>query len=159
MSSQPTSRPHPASGSCQRTGSVRSLCRRLTNVAMQPKANFLAGVIEGFYGQPWTRAERLELFEWMSSWGLNTYFYAPKDDLKHRVMWREPYSTSETELLGELIRECNHRNLHFIYGLSPGLDIRYGNDADLGHLKSRFQQMLDLGCEHFSLLFDDISER
>ena len=27
--------------------------------------NFISGVIEGFYGQPWSRAERIELFGWM----------------------------------------------------------------------------------------------
>ena len=100
------------------------------------RANFLAGVIEGFYGRPWTRAERFELFDWMARWGLNTYLYAPKDDLKHRAIWREPYSASEMEMLGETIHQCEERNLHFIYGLSPGLDIRYGNDADLGHLRT-----------------------
>ena len=29
--------------------------------------------------------QRRELFGWMRSWGLNTYLYAPKDDLKHRI--------------------------------------------------------------------------
>ena len=120
---------------------------------------FLAGVIEGFYGQPWTQAERLELFEWMADWGLNTYLYAPKDDLKHRAVWRELYSTPEAEDLGKTIRACEERNLRFIYALSPGLDIRYANEADLDFLRRRFEQMLALGCRHFSLLFDDIPDR
>ncbi len=55
-------------------------------MATHDTVNFLAGVIEGFYGQPWTQAERFELFDWMASWGLNTYLYAPKDDLKHRAL-------------------------------------------------------------------------
>ena len=58
-------------------------------MAPQQTDGFLAGVIEGFYGQPWTGAERIQLFTWMATWGLNTYFYAPKDDLKHRALWRE----------------------------------------------------------------------
>ena len=29
----------------------------------QRDTGFLAGVIEGFYGQPWTDSERLELFD------------------------------------------------------------------------------------------------
>lgn len=28
-------------------------------------------------------------------WGLNTYLYAPKDDSKHRMYWRDLYSTEE----------------------------------------------------------------
>lgn len=27
--------------------------------------------------------------------GLNTYLYAPKDDCKHRAMWRDLYSVEE----------------------------------------------------------------
>jgi protein O-GlcNAcase / histone acetyltransferase len=128
-------------------------------MAQHGSADFLAGVIEGFYGQPWSRAERFELFDWMTRWGLNTYLYAPKDDLKHRAIWRELYSPTEAETLRELIRACGERSIRFIYALSPGLDIRYSNEAELEHLKKRFEQMLALGCQNFALLFDDIPDR
>ena len=55
---------------------------------MSSTGEFLLGVIEGFYGQPWSEAERVELFDWMRNWRLNSYLYAPKDDLKHRALWR-----------------------------------------------------------------------
>ena len=122
-------------------------------------ADFLAGVIEGFYGQPWSQSERFELFDWMADWGLNTYLYAPKDDLKHRAIWREAYSPAEAETLGDLIRASQQRNIRFLYALSPGLDIRYSREAELNHLQKRFEQMLALGCENFALLFDDIPDR
>jgi protein O-GlcNAcase/histone acetyltransferase len=121
--------------------------------------DFLAGVIEGFYGQPWSQSERFALFEWMAAWGLNTYLYAAKDDLKHRTVWRETYSAAESEALAQVIHACKQRKIQFFYGLGPGLDIRYASDADLHHLKKRFEQMLALGCEHFALLFDDIPDR
>lgn len=31
----------------------------------------------------------------MQMWSLNTYLYGPKDDLKHRLLWREVYSADE----------------------------------------------------------------
>ena len=124
-----------------------------------PPTSFLSGVIEGFYGQPWSQAERFQLFDWMRGWGLNTYLYAPKDDLKHRALWRELYSPTEAETLSEVIRACRERNLRFIYALSPGLDIRYSNEAELESLKKRFEQMITLGCQNFALLFDDIPDR
>lgn len=31
----------------------------------------------------------------LQKWGLNTYLYAPKDDYKHRMFWREMYSVEE----------------------------------------------------------------
>jgi protein O-GlcNAcase/histone acetyltransferase len=127
-------------------------------MATDNTVDFLAGAIEGFYGQPWNQAERLELFDWMADWGLNTYLYAPKDDLKHRFNWREAYSESESAMLGQLISACHQRRLHFIYALSPGLDIRYGAQTDVDQLLRRFEQMLALGCRHFALLFDDIPD-
>ncbi len=32
-------------------------------------------------------------------WSLNTYLYGPKDDLKHRLLWREVYSAEEEGML------------------------------------------------------------
>jgi protein O-GlcNAcase/histone acetyltransferase len=128
-------------------------------MAAHDQTQFLAGVIEGFYGQPWLQAERMKLFDQMAAWDLNTYLYAPKDDLKHRAIWRELYSAAEAETLDEIIRACQQRKIRFIYALSPGLNIRYSDDVELDHLRNRLEQMLSLGCEHFALLFDDIPDR
>ena len=114
-------------------------------------SGFLAGAIEGFYGRPWSAVERLELFEWMAAFGLNTYLYAPKDDLKHRTLWRERYSPEEADALAGTIRDCIARGLRFIYALSPGLDIRFGSDQDRACLRARVEQMLALGCDHVAL--------
>jgi protein O-GlcNAcase / histone acetyltransferase len=126
---------------------------------MSKPTNFLSGVIEGFYGPPWSQAERFALFDLMSAWGLNTYLYAPKDDLKHRAIWRECYLPPEAEALREIIQRCRERRIHFIYALGPGLDIRYSSETDLDHLRKRCEQLAQLGCENFGLLFDDIPDR
>jgi protein O-GlcNAcase / histone acetyltransferase len=119
-------------------------------------AEFLSGVIEGFYGKPWTASERIELFDWMARWGLNTYFYAPKDDLHHRALWREPYAHADARELAEMIEACGQRRIRFVYALSPGLDIRYSDSAEIDRICGRFEQLQASGGEHFSLLFDDI---
>jgi protein O-GlcNAcase / histone acetyltransferase len=126
---------------------------------MPKGAEFLAGVIEGFYGQPWNQRQRFQLFDQMHTLGLNTYFYAPKDDLKHRALWRERYSDVEAEVLCESINACRERKLRFIYGLGPGLDIRYSSETDLEHLRVRIQEISALGCSDFALLFDDIPDQ
>jgi hypothetical protein len=122
-------------------------------------ATFLSGVVEGFYGQPWSRDERVQLFDWMAAWGLDTYFYAPKDDLHHRALWREPYSDPDLGSLGELIAECSRRELRFVYGIGPGLDIRYSDSSELARLYARVEQMTDAGCRHVAVLFDDVPDR
>jgi protein O-GlcNAcase/histone acetyltransferase len=118
-----------------------------------------AGAIEGFYGPPWTQAQRLELFDWMSAWGLDTYLYCPKDDLHHRALWREPYPAADATMLARVVEACADRRVRFVYGLGPGLDIRYSDENDMEHLRARCAQMLALGCRHFALLFDDIPDR
>jgi len=118
--------------------------------------DFLAGVIEGFYGQPWTHEQRLELLSWMGDWGLDTYLYAPKDDLHQRVAWREVYVVPEAEKFGKLVYAARQSHVHFVYALSPGLDIRYSETAELKRVKERFAQMISLSCECFALLFDDV---
>ena len=122
------------------------------------RASFLCGAIEGFYGKPWSIDERVELFERMSEWGLNTYLYAPKDDLHHRAIWRDRYPAADAVGLEQIIAACRERNLRFVYAISPGLDIRYGRESELELLGGRFEQMLGMGCAHFAVLFDDIPD-
>src|SRR6266540_2849529 len=114
-------------------------------MANSESADFLAGVIEGFYGPPWNEEERFELFDLMAAWGLDTYLYAPKDDLKHRAAWRESYPAEEMASLDRLIHRCQARRIRFIYALSPGLDIRYSEAGELECLQKRFEQMLASG--------------
>lgn len=52
--------------------------------------------ILGFYGRPWNTHQRLELFSRMKEFGMNTYLYAPKDDVKHRAYWRDLYTVEES---------------------------------------------------------------
>jgi beta-N-acetylglucosaminidase len=119
---------------------------------------FLTGVIEGFYGTPWTEVERLDLLGRAPVWGFNTYFYGPKDDLHHRALWRQPYGEADAATLGRFIRSCSEKGIRFIYALGPGLDIRYSHRGDIEAILRRFQQLMDLGCRDFCLLFDDIPD-
>ena len=41
------------------------------------------GVIEGYYGAPYTHADRLWLLERMGAWGMNRYVYAPIRSSSH----------------------------------------------------------------------------
>uniref|UniRef100_A0A7N6A7M7 protein O-GlcNAcase n=1 Tax=Anabas testudineus TaxID=64144 RepID=A0A7N6A7M7_ANATE len=92
----------------------------------------------------------------MQHWGLNTYLYGPKDDLKHRLLWREVYSPEEEGQLRTLIVEAQSRGLRFVYALSPGQDIVFSSSCDLTLLKRKLRQVSDLGCQAFAILFDDI---
>uniref|UniRef100_A0A8C4RKB6 protein O-GlcNAcase n=1 Tax=Erpetoichthys calabaricus TaxID=27687 RepID=A0A8C4RKB6_ERPCA len=89
-------------------------------------------------------------------WGLNTYLYGPKDDLKHRMLWREMYLEEEAVHLKALIQAAHACGLQFIYALSPGQDIIFSNSYDVVLLKRKLRQVAGLGCKAFAILFDDI---
>jgi len=120
--------------------------------------DFRAGVIEGFYGPPWSDAERLRLLDWMSRFGLGTWLFAPKDDPHHRAAWREPYPGIEAERIRALVAACAARGIEFVWGVSPGLDIRHSDPADTAALLDRFEELSRLGCRAFALLLDDIPD-
>ncbi|CAK6973411.1 protein O-GlcNAcase [Scomber scombrus] len=117
---------------------------------------FLSGVVEGFYGRPWTMEQRTDLFKREQKWGLNTYLYAPKDDYKHRMYWRDLYTAEEAEQLIVLISAAKKHNVEFIYAISPGLDVTFSNPKEVAALKRKLDQVKGFGCSSFSLLFDDI---
>uniref|UniRef100_A0A3Q3WAS9 Protein O-GlcNAcase n=1 Tax=Mola mola TaxID=94237 RepID=A0A3Q3WAS9_MOLML len=129
-----------------------------SGIAVEPTGHrkFISGVVEGFYGRPWTMEQRKELFRRQQRWGLNTYLYAPKDDYKHRMFWRELYSVEEAEQLMTLIGASQEHGIEFIYAISPGLDITFSNQKEVSALKRKLDQVSHFGCKSFALLFDDI---
>lgn len=114
------------------------------------------GVVEGFYGEPWSHADRLSWFERGGAIGLDRYLYAPKDDRWHREEWREPYPERQLADLAELNRAAAERGVLFVYAISPGLSMRYADDAEHEALAAKCRQLLDAGIRSFALLFDDV---
>ncbi|XP_055678522.1 protein O-GlcNAcase isoform X1 [Lutzomyia longipalpis] len=126
------------------------------NSNMKNEKAFICGVVEGFYGRPWTTEQRKDLFAKLKKWGMNSYVYAPKDDYKHRAYWRELYTVEEADHLTSLIAAAKEHEINFYYALSPGLDMTYSNAKETATLKRKLEQVSQFGCEAFALLFDDI---
>ncbi|KAG6462439.1 protein O-GlcNAcase isoform X2 [Manduca sexta] len=120
------------------------------------RKDFICGVVEGFYGRPWTTEQRKDLFQKLKKWGMDMYVYAPKDDYKHRAYWRELYTVEEAEHLTSLISAAKAQGIIFCYALSPGLDITYSSQKEITTLKRKLEQVSQFGCTCFALLFDDI---
>ncbi len=114
------------------------------------------GVIEGFYGIPWSHHDRIDQLEFYSENKMNTYVYAPKDDPYHRDQWREPYPSEKLAELGELVNVANNNHVNFVFTISPGLDMCYSSEDEFMLLKEKAQAMWDLGVRDFAILFDDI---
>ena len=56
----------------------------------------------------------------------------------------------------QLIGLCLKNNIHFVYAISPGLDITYHSQPDNNALFNKCAQIVSLGVTHFAILFDDI---
>jgi hyaluronoglucosaminidase len=117
----------------------------------------LRGTIEGFYGDPWTREERLDQLATYGEFKANTYIYAPKDDPYHRQKWREPYPADKLAELTELAQAAAEHHVHFTFALSPGNTICYSSDADYQAIAAKFAQMYAVGVRSFNIPFDDIT--
>ncbi|OGC41658.1 hypothetical protein A2Y85_04050 [candidate division WOR-3 bacterium RBG_13_43_14] len=109
------------------------------------------GVIEGFYGKPYTFKERIDLIAFLAETGQNTYVYGPKDDPRHRRSWRKPYSAAKIKEFKYLSRLSLSMGIHFNYALSPM------NDPDYKAIISKIKQLIDIGIRNFSLFYDDIN--
>ncbi|KAM6346767.1 LOW QUALITY PROTEIN: protein O-GlcNAcase-like [Podargus strigoides] len=146
---------------------------------MAGRPRFLCGVVEGFYGRPWSMEQRKLLFQWQR-WGLNCYMYAPKDERKHRLLWREPYTEREAAHMCSLIETAQEQAVEFVFAISAGQDMVFSSAGDRLLLQQKLRQGLvwgslplsllprdpsspcpclqvaAMGCHSFALLFDDI---
>lgn len=114
------------------------------------------GVIEGFYGNPWSHKDRLRQFDFYGKNKMNTYVYGPKDDPYHRVHWREPYPESEASKIRELVEAAHRNKVQFVWAVHPGGDIQW-NKTDSIAVVNKLKSMYDLGVRTFAVFFDDIS--
>lgn len=115
------------------------------------------GVVEGFYGTPWTHEARVSLLDFYGKFKMNTYLYGPKDDPYHSSPnWRLPYPAKEAENIHALVEAAKRNRVDFVWAIHPGQDIKW-NEEDYQNLLKKFEAMYDLGVRSFALFFDDIS--
>lgn len=113
------------------------------------------GVIEGFYGNPWSHEDRLRQFDFYGKQKMNTYVYGPKDDPYHRKFWREPYPEKEAQLIRELVTAAHRNKVQFVWAIHPGIDIKWNLEDSINVVK-KLESVYDLGVRTFAVFFDDI---
>jgi len=116
------------------------------------------GIVEGFYGTPWSHQDRLDLLRFEGQHGMNSYFYAPKDDPYHRKQWRDPYPADRLAQLGELVAAAHDNFVDFCFAVSPGLSMTYSSDEDFAKLTEKLESVGKLGTSCYALFLDDVPE-
>ncbi|MBQ3433458.1 MAG: beta-N-acetylglucosaminidase domain-containing protein, partial [Selenomonadaceae bacterium] len=114
----------------------------------------LRGVVEGFYGTPWTFEDRADILDFCRQNNLNSYIYAPKDDPYHRDKWRKPYPADKLNELRQLVALANKNRIRFIFAVSPGLDLNYKSDEDFRLLIRKLDTIYNIGVRDFAIFFD-----
>lgn len=115
------------------------------------------GVVEGFYGQPWSHEARMSLIDFYSDHKLNTYIYGPKNDRYHRARWRQLYPEAEARQLQSLVARAREKEVDFVWAVHPGDDIKW-NEEDRDKLVAKLESMYQLGVRAFAVFFDDIGK-
>lgn len=111
------------------------------------------GVIEGFYGPPWSWDQRRDVAAWCAERGMTRYVYAPKDDPLHRERWREPYPDDE---LAAFERFAAAGTLRLGFAISPGLSMDDADAGDRAALLAKVDQVVAVGADLVVLALDDI---
>jgi hyaluronoglucosaminidase len=111
------------------------------------------GIIEGFYGPPWSWDDRRAVCASLAPAGMDTYVYAPKDDPLHRERWREPYDDGFLRDLAELVEDDT---LRVGFAISPGLSMDPADHGDRAELLGKLEPVLEQGVTLVGLLLDDI---
>lgn len=114
------------------------------------------GIIEGFYGKPWTWEERAATVEFLAPHGYRFFMYAPKADTFLRRRWQEEYPAESARGLASLADACRRAGVRFGVGLSP-YEIFNGFDAAAHDALARRLALFDeLGVQDLAILFDDM---
>ncbi|MEA3266966.1 MAG: beta-N-acetylglucosaminidase domain-containing protein [Candidatus Fermentibacteria bacterium] len=109
------------------------------------------GIVEGYYGKPFTAKQRKILLDELSPLENPAYFYAPKDDPGHRLLWRKPYSEQEWMPLAN----CMGGDTAFFFSLSPWKF----KDNEWGMAREKLLRAADSGAAGLSILFDDVPDK
>ncbi|MCL2494878.1 MAG: protein O-GlcNAcase [Oscillospiraceae bacterium] len=123
---------------------------------MREKTFERRGFLEGFYGRPWTDAQRRDMIALLAAKGMNVYAYAAKDDPYHRDEWEKLYPPEALAQLGSLAAFCKGKGVDFMYCTAPGLSFEYDNQEHYRLLRAKVEQVMALGVTSFGLFFDDI---
>jgi hyaluronoglucosaminidase len=122
----------------------------------QNNIDIKGGVIEGFFGKPWSWESRMIGAEFLRNCGYQFYIYAPKSETFLRRQWREPIPLETLQRLSQLAAQCRRSGIGFGIGLTPFEIYRNYDAAAQASLRAKVAQIDQIGVDILCILFDDM---
>ena len=113
------------------------------------------GLVEGYYGNPYSKENRMGLFEMFGRQKMNVYIYGPKDDAYHKSKWREEYPADLAAQITEYVNVAKANKVEFVWAIHPGEDIQW-NQTDRNNIVNKLKAMCGLGVRTFAVFWDDL---
>ena len=114
------------------------------------------GLIEGFFGRPWSWDERRHVVRTLAPHGYRFFIYAPKADPFLRRRWQEPHPRGDAEALAAFAGFCREEGVRFGIGLTPfELHLAPGDDWR-ALLDARLDSLAAFRPDDLAILFDDM---
>ncbi|MBR5117752.1 MAG: beta-N-acetylglucosaminidase domain-containing protein [Muribaculaceae bacterium] len=126
------------------------------------------GIIEGYYGVPYSAEVTKDLFRFMARYKMNTYMYGAKSDPYHSRYWGDPYPTTITEdqqrigyltqdMMRDITKVAHETKVNFIWAIHPGKAFANAEDPQvLDKIMAKFESMHKLGVRQFGVFVDDV---
>lgn len=119
------------------------------------------GVVEGYYGTPWSFEARRSQFEFYGRNKMNLYIYGPKNDpYHHGEGCYKPYPAKMEKQLATLVRHAKKHHVHFVWAIHPANTVNWqqnGGKDDMDKLCKKLRQLYKVGVRYFGVFVDDTS--
>ena len=116
----------------------------------------MLGIIEGFYGKPWSWEARKNYAYFIKDIDFNFYIYAPKEDKYLRENWNLPLPKETFEKLKELSGIYHGLGLKWGIGLSLFNAYLSFDNTVKTNIKKKLNELSLLKPDVIAILFDDM---